>query len=111
MDKQHIKEVFSDEAFVKSLFELETPSEVQAALKGKSIDMTEAEIIELRDEIVRQAEKAQNGEELSLEQLDEAAGGVVGVFVASIAAAAFGAGGIGLIVSGGIIGIVAMRRW
>ena len=114
MDNQHIKEVFSGEAFVKGLLELETPLEVQAALKGKNIDMTEAEIIELRDEIVRRVEKAQNGDELSLDQLDEAAGGYVGVaafLVASIAATAISAGGIGLIVAGGVLGIAERLRW
>lgn len=32
MNAERIKEAFSDEAFVKSLFELETVAEVQAAL-------------------------------------------------------------------------------
>ena len=33
MNIKEIKEVFSDEAFVKGLFELETAAEVQTALK------------------------------------------------------------------------------
>ena len=43
--KSKIKEVFSDEAFVKGLFELESAAEVQAALKEKGIEMTEEEIL------------------------------------------------------------------
>ena len=41
MNKEKLQEVFSDEAFVKSLFELDTAAEVQAALpevyEGKTV--------------------------------------------------------------------------
>ncbi len=37
MDENRIKEVFSDEEFVKGLLALEEPAEVQAALKEKGI--------------------------------------------------------------------------
>ena len=43
MNMEKMKEVFSDEAFVKSLFELETAAEVQAALKEKGVELTEEE--------------------------------------------------------------------
>ena len=115
MNENHVKEVFSDQAFVKSLLEMETTTEVQSALKEKNIDVTEDEIITLRDKIIKLAERTQNGEELSPEELDEAAGGVVsaaiifsfmvaGVVSAAGAAIATGAG----LVSGALVG---SRRW
>lgn len=59
-----MKTIFSDEAFVKSLFAMETVAEVQAALKEKGVEMTEAEILSVRELLV----KAENGE-ISAEQL------------------------------------------
>ena len=122
MNEAYIKEVFSDEAFVKSFLELETPEEVQAALKEKNIDVTEDEIIALRDNIVKLAQKAEAGEELSPEQLDEAAGGLFLTFTASIimavavvgtvatVGAAVGAGvGAGAVI--GLSKLIGNRRW
>ena len=40
MDEKLVKEVFSDKEFVMSLLKLDTPEEVQAALKEKGIDLT-----------------------------------------------------------------------
>ena len=77
MDENRIKEVFSDEAFVKSLLELETPEDVQKALKGKDIEVGVEEILQLRDALLKAAEMAQSGGELSVEDLDEAAGGFI----------------------------------
>ena len=65
MNMEKLKEAFSDEAFVKSLFELETASEVQAALKEKDIELSEEEIISIRDFLV----KVENGE-ITKEQLE-----------------------------------------
>ena len=97
MNTERIKEVFSDEEFVKSLFELETPEEVQAALEEKEIEMTIEEIGQVRDLLIRYQEgefteeelKAlelvQNNEdgELSDEELENVAGGelIIGVLV------------------------------
>ena len=117
MNQNHIKEVFSDEVFVKSLLELETPAEVQAALKGKGIDMSESEIISLRDEIVKQAQKISEGGELSADQLDDVAGGafvIAGVLVATTAVAGIIAA-VGISASTGLgIGLgvlIGSRRW
>ena len=44
MNIERVKEVFADEAFAKSVFELETASEIQAALKEKGIELSEEEI-------------------------------------------------------------------
>ena len=38
MNIERVKEVFADEAFAKSVFELETASEIQAALKEKGLN-------------------------------------------------------------------------
>ena len=114
MNDQHIKEVFSNEAFVKELLELETPEEVQAALKEKDIDMTEGEIIALRNEIIKLAEKVQSGEELSLEQMDEVAGGGIlaigmGVLGAVVISSAVTLGGV--VAVGSVVKAITSLRW
>ena len=48
MNEQKIKEIFSDEIFVKSLLNLETAEEVQAALTEKEIELTVDEINALK---------------------------------------------------------------
>ena len=78
INKAHIEKVFSDEAFVKSLFELEEPEDVQAALKEKGIDFTLEEVKQLGAQLAKAIEARENGEEtdeLSHEQLDDVAGG------------------------------------
>lgn len=71
-DEARIQEVFQDEVFVKGLFELETPEEVQAALRGREVEMTVDEIIKLRDHMAKQ----QSGGALSDSELERVAGGV-----------------------------------
>ena len=78
-----VQKVFSDEAFVKSLLELEEPEDVQAALKDKGIDCTIDEIKQLGEKINKAVETylaQQNGDDLSIEQLDDVAGGFGGGF-------------------------------
>ncbi|MDO4731005.1 MAG: Nif11-like leader peptide family natural product precursor [Clostridia bacterium] len=58
MNTEKMKEVFSDEAFVKSLFAMETAAEVQSALKEKGIEMSEEEILSVRELLG----KVENGE-------------------------------------------------
>ena len=64
MNTEKMKEVFADEAFVTSLFELETAAEAQAALKEKGVELTEEEILGIRDLL----SKVENGE-ISAEQV------------------------------------------
>jgi len=66
-----IQAVFQDETFVMGLFELETPEEVQAALRGRDVEMTVAEIMNLRDYMAKQ----QSGGALSDSELESVAGG------------------------------------
>lgn len=65
MGNYKMKEIFADEAFVKSLMELESAAEVQEALKEKGIELTEDDIMALRDIIL----KVEEGE-ISREQLE-----------------------------------------
>ena len=94
MNMEKMKEVFSDEAFVKSLFELDSAAEVQAALKEKGIEMTEDEILGIRDLLAKmesgeisaeQAEQwskqAESGE-LPDEVLEQVAGGEIIIMAA-----------------------------
>ena len=89
MNMENMKAAFADEVFVKGLFELETVAEVQVALKEKGIELTEEEILKLREFIL----KVESGEipaeqveqwtaqmesgELPEELLEQVAGGVV----------------------------------
>lgn len=70
MNEAKIKEVFSDEQFVKELFELETPEAIQSALADKDIDVTLDDIVKTRELLA----KYNNGE-LSKEELESIAGG------------------------------------
>ena len=82
MNKEKLQEVFSDEAFVKSLFELDTAAEVQAALQAKGVELTEEQILGIRDLLGKVAdgeisvEQLESGE-LPEELLEQVAGGVV----------------------------------
>ena len=66
MNIERVKEVFADEAFAKSVFELETASEIQAALKEKGIELSEEEITSIQDVLM----KVKNGE-VAKEQIEK----------------------------------------
>ncbi len=66
-----IQAVFQDETFVKGLFELETPEEVQAALRERDIEVSVDGIVNLRDSMA----KRQFGGSLSDSELESVAGG------------------------------------
>ena len=66
MNIERVKEVFADEAFAKSVFELETASEMQAALKEKGIELSEEEITSIQDVLM----KVKNGE-VTKEQIEK----------------------------------------
>ena len=89
MNIETIRDVFSEEAFVKALFEMESVAEMQEALNNKGIQMSDEEITALRTffakiksgEISREqleewSKLAENGE-LSEEMLEQVAGGGV----------------------------------
>ena len=99
MDMDKMREVFSDEEFVKGLFELETPEEVQAALEEKEIELSTGEICQMRDFLIRYQEGTLTEEEkkvvefaneyrdgeLSEEELENVSGGFGGLFLGFIA--------------------------
>ena len=82
MNEERIKEVFSDEEFVKELFSKETPEEAQALLAEKEIDMSIDELVKLKDLVAAKLQAAENGEstELTEEDLSDVAGGVAVLF-------------------------------
>jgi len=67
-----VREVFSDEVFVKELFALETPEKAQAMLKAKGVDVS---IEELKTLSRIMSAKRGKGGELSAEAMDSVAGG------------------------------------
>jgi hypothetical protein len=71
MKETTIQAAFQDETFVKGLFAMETPEEVQAALRGRGVEMTVGEIVKLRDSMA----KRQAGGPLSDHELESVAGG------------------------------------
>ena len=64
MNIERLKEVFSDEAFVKRLFELETVAEVQAALREKGVELSEDEILGVRELFLKVEEGGISAEQL-----------------------------------------------
>ena len=91
MNLERMKEVLTDEAFVKRLFSLETAEEVQEALLQKDVELTLEEIeqaagllnryqagdlSEKEEKAIEAAQSHQDGE-LSDEELEEVAGGFV----------------------------------
>ena len=49
MDKNNMKEIFSDKDFIKELLSLEDTAAVMAALKAKGLDLSEEEVLAVRD--------------------------------------------------------------
>lgn len=124
MNIERLKEVFLDEAFVKSLFELETVAEVQAALQEKGIELTEEAILGIRDLLIKVEEGGISAEqlekwaaqiesgELSEELLEQVSGGSISLVGAAVVTFLIKAG-IAAAVSGLIYGAAhaIKNRW
>ena len=125
MNMERMKEVFADEAFVKGLFELETVAEVQAALKEKGVELTEEEILAVRDwlakmengeisaEQLEQWAKQAESDELSDELLEQVSGGsITGTLIVAVlvVAGVASVAGFGAVVTGSIKKITG-RHW
>lgn len=108
MNQERLKEVLSDETFVKELMEMKTAEQVQDALDDKGISVTTDEIRQMGEflrkvksgEISQETINAMANGELSEEELEEVAGGVfwwVPVLVVSVlmGAAIYGHGALG----------------
>ena len=100
MNEERIKEVFSDEAFVKELFSKETPEEVQAMLEDKDIELSIDEIVKLKELLEKKVENPDA--ELSDEDLEDVAGGCYGIVVVACFAVVFG---------GSIVETATRGRW
>ena len=84
MNEELIKEVFSDEAYVKSLFESESWEAAQASLKERGIDLSIEELKQLVDLMQKKT-----NDELSEDELENVSGGITfSVMVTLIAAGA-----------------------
>ena len=129
MNMEKVKAAFADETFVKSLFELDTVAEVQAALQEKDVELTKEEILGIREllakvesgeitpeQLEQWAALTENGE-LTEEMLEQVAGGVLVISIGALAMVALKVLGVSagvIAVSTGIsYGIVDAieRRW
>lgn len=95
MNELKVKEIFSDEAFVKQLLEQEEPEQVQALLAEKEIELSIKEIETLRDMIIKHCNGELNLEELSEDDLEGVSGGVLGTIL-GVASLIVGIVGIGI---------------
>lgn len=68
-----LKEAFNDKGFVEKVSALDTPEEVQAALKERGIDFSVEEVVALREAVEKAGER---GDDLTDEELEEITGGV-----------------------------------
>lgn len=103
-----IQEVLADKDFIAKVMEMENPEEVQKAFQAKGIELTLEEIEDAKKEIGNRLENA-DSEEISDEQLEQVAGGVIGTAV-TIATAVVGAAGA-LAALGNAVNRWTNRRW
>ncbi len=104
MNEQQIKELFSDEAFVSSIMEMENPEDVQKALSAKGLELSLAEIKAIQEAL------SSNEGELSEDELEDVAGGVA--FTAIISALIIGgAAAGGAFTAGKAVHKWTRRRW
>ena len=99
MNIEKMQEILADEAFVKTLLELESVTEVQAALQEKGVELTEEQILFIRESLIKvesgeiSAEQLESGE-LPEELLEQVAGGLIpfGIFAVIAIAVSIGVG-------------------
>ena len=83
MNEERIKEIFSDKEFVTELISLETPTDIQALLKTKGIDLDIDQIEKAKALVAKKLALADAGEELNDDDLDEVSGGIAVLTVVS----------------------------
>ena len=71
-----LQKVFSDEEFAKEVAALSDTVEIKTVLKAKGVEFTIEEIKEIGDLVMKLIEEHPDGE-LSMDQLDDVAGGYV----------------------------------
>ena len=82
MNEERIKEIFSDKEFVTELISLETPTDIQALLKTKGIDLDLEQIEKGKKMVTEKLEQFAAGEdvfddEIGDDDLDKVSGGSV----------------------------------
>ena len=101
MDEKKIQEIFSDEEFVVSLLKLETPEEVQAAVKAKGLELSISDIEWIKARLL-----SGKTDEFSAEELEGVSGGfcitAAGVSVAAVLPSVIGGALVGGISIGGV---------
>lgn len=97
----------ADQGFVEKLFVLESPEEVQGFLKAEGLDFELEEINMLKDALAKAVAKSE-GAELSDEDLEEVAGGIV---ITAGAVAATAAVVSAIFTGGGFVHNVTRGRW
>jgi len=115
INTNHIKEVFSDPAFVGELFAMESPEDAQAALRAKGVELSLEELKEVNE--ILSTKLSENGE-LSLDDLDSVAGGgpvlALAISLAIVVGVAGVGGAIGIGVPAGAYALISSairRRW
>lgn len=106
MNEELLKEVLSDEAFAKSLIEMETPEDVQTALKEKGVDLSIEDIKAIQNLLVNQEDG-----ELSEDDLENVAGGSLTIMAALGIASIIGTAVGGTIKLGNSVNNWTRRRW
>lgn len=97
----------ADQSLAEKLFALENPEEVQSCLKEQGLEFSLDEIDQLKEALVKTAVRQESGE-LSDENLEEVAGGVIATTtIVGLTAAAIG----GTCGGGTFIHNITRGRW
>ena len=75
MNEERIREIFSDEAFVKELLSLDAAADIQALLKTKGIELDLDQIEKAKALVAKKLALVEAGEELGDDDLGEVSGG------------------------------------
>ena len=93
--QKKLEELGKDEEFMKSLFAMSDPKDVQAALAQRDVDLTIEELIQIKDGINRyldEGEAAFESDELSEDDLENVSGGIAPLILIIIVLVSFAAG-------------------
>jgi hypothetical protein len=108
MNEATIREVFSDEQFVRGLFQLETPEEVQAVLQKKDISLSVEEIVKIRELMLK---KMETGAELSEAEMESVTGGSLTVVAIVLLGVGLGMGAASLVGIGLCTNFLTKGQW
>ena len=86
-----LEEAMKDKAFADKLTAIEEPEDVRKALLEKDIDLSVEEIKQIGESI---SNRESDDDELSEDELEEAAGGTIGIAILAIGTAITAAGAV-----------------